>query len=942
MSQVIQKYESGGTPKQPSLYKRVNDDIDRDAWINEATVQLRRVLPRLKAKEREAVQREFSNMVQGIYDGSYTYRPGGGWTNTVGVTNDPKPKGFDALGIAAGILGDSLRNQSVYKAQEEKSDSKSAKFNGFQDVGTKVWSNLLGPAKKVQYFINLDKLGDDKKRGHAIRLGSLKTELDKFTQDDAWKDMGATPEQIQEWRDLYAQNQGIFENEFLDDNEYLALSRILGGVGDLEAAFYTGDRYSATPATEEEKAKQAEEEKQEWVKANYPGRTSTGTTFSPLRLSEADLAKYGDWSRNTLRNNISKLPDSDLFSILNFGLSSNQQLSGLNKIAVRNNAGPIAFSNQYIMEEILKTLKQRGSLDQYADQTGNKFYIKDSYNKDRGTGFVWDMANRTVTMEDAQQIPGFQKYVDDQYTTYVQAKKNGGVLRKFEPGGAIQRGLLTKNASRNNIYYTGDWAGYDNWHANNIVLPWLKNYEKASDADWEAIIKGGLDSWNTAGGFDWYNATEEERKHGMQSAGTQAHQQYVIDNLPGLNTEISKQASSYNVPPRANTNDRFVNGAPKGTDNDFGIQTGNRRPSIHINTNGQDLTDWEDFYKNLGYVGKYQYLDHWVPTKSADTEGIVLFDPANPEQPAVVEPEAAQGEAEPTPAWKKIFGGDAQVNEDYLGDPTVKAPSTFWSDLTPDIIGSGRLWASLHANKNVYNTVLPSLKPVLKNTYERYSPITGAFSARQLKNRQGAETLSQSYKPFTSDASLAAARMLEGQRHANQLQTEGFLMDDQEIKRTQAEALARQEDNMARRSDVANFNRASINQTNRERAQLKASRIKSDWQSWDNFLQGVESRLRLRNEENRARVNDFYDRIEATQAEKWYNDVMEKANAELIAQGDNFESWDKWNRYKQYQADARDMANAMLYSGMSRRYGLGYNNIYNQDDYNTYKLRWGV
>ena len=104
--------------------------------------------------------------------------------------------------------------------------------------------------------------------------------------------------------------------------------------------------------------------------------------------------------------------------------------------------------------------------------------------------------------------------------------------------------------------------------------------------------------------------------------------------------------------------------------------------------------------------------------------------------------------------------------------------------------------------------------------------MTGAFSDMQLKNRQGAEILSQSYRPFTSDASLAAARMLEGQKYANDLQYQGYLADDKEIKRTQDEALSRQENNMARRSYTANFNRASINQTNREIAQLEASRLK--------------------------------------------------------------------------------------------------------------------
>ena len=89
--------------------------------------------------------------------------------------------------------------------------------------------------------------------------------------------------------------------------------------------------------------------------------------------------------------------------------------------------------------------------------------------------------------------------------------------------------------------------------------------------------------------------------------------------------------------------------------------------------------------------------------------------------------------------------------------------------MAPDLLGAGRLFASLRANNRITDILRPSLNPVLKDTYERYSPVTGAFSQMQLRNRQGAETLSQSYRPFTSDSSLAAARMLEGQRQANDL-----------------------------------------------------------------------------------------------------------------------------------------------------------------------------
>lgn len=78
--------------------------------------------------------------------------------------------------------------------------------------------------------------------------------------------------------------------------------------------------------------------------------------------------------------------------------------------------------------------------------------------------------------------------------------------------------------------------------------------------------------------------------------------------------------------------------------------------------------------------------------------------------------------------------------------------------------------------------------------------------------------------------------MLEGQRQANDLQYQGFLADDREIRRTRAEALQRQEGNIARRSALANKNRDAIIANNQAVAQLEASRIKQNWNSIDNYL----------------------------------------------------------------------------------------------------------
>ena len=251
-------------------------------------------------------------------------------------------------------------------------------------------------------------------------------------------------------------------------------------------------------------------------------------------------------------------------------------------------------------------------------------------------------------------------------------------------------------------------------------------------------------------------------------------------------------------------------------------------------------------------------------------------------------------------------------------------------DIAPLAVGAGRLFDSLHTNNKVADVVKKSIKPVLKNTYELYSPVTGAFSEMQLRNRQAADIRRQAAQPYTSDASLNAARSLDANRQATDLQYQGFLADDKEILRTKQEALKRQEDNIARRTDTANFNRASINQANREIAQIEAGRLKSNWQSRDNFLSGVESDLKYRNAQrdydrrveladnkqsslslDRQDIKRRYD-IKARNLYQQYqdsdNDMSQEFNAKLAAwQAVNGETADYTTQpfYKDYIAKAR-------------------------------------
>ena len=199
-----------------------------------------------------------------------------------------------------------------------------------------------------------------------------------------------------------------------------------------------------------------------------------------------------------------------------------------------------------------------------------------------------------------------------------------------------------------------------------------------------------------------------------------------------------------------------------------------------------------------------------------------------------------------------------------------------------------------------------------------------------LRNNQAADVRRQAARPFTSDASLQLAGSLQANSQATNLEHQGFLADDNEIKRTKAEALKRQEDNAARRSEVANFNRASINQTNRELAQLEATRLKQNWQSANNFLSGFEGRLRQRMEEDRKRKQAFYMDASQDDIDNQYYDAIYKAQgkaAEWKQQaGNENKSLSEMPNYLEYLRKLQQWKNAQ-YRKISRDiYGYKYNN----------------
>lgn len=974
MSQVIKKFEPGGKTTQPRLYKRGNDDIDLDAYIRDAESEFSYWLAnsRLKDKEKQQVQEAYSQMIQGINDGTFTYKIGGGYNNSVGMSN--KTKGFDAAGLAAGFLGNILRNQSVYKAPEEKPDPSKIEWKGNSSVGSALVRHLYGSDKEsLNDFIDLDPYdAKTKKRGNANRSARFKSELEYIR--DNFDNLFTSFTDTDKANALEGINSALsaFENGTVEDNEYLDLGRTTG-MSNLRDMFFAGEKYGSTTAgtptgggTVAGGDTTTYTNEDEYKAAKHP--RSTVTNFTNRSLPATAVYKKED--RTKLNQILLGLSKDALLKIVQLGLKYSPTGQELNKgRSILQGFGQLtSFENNFIIGQALKVLQRKGYLYQFPTDP-NSFYVPFVSDKldQRGTGFVYRISpdgNHSVVEMDRYDIPFYTSQWHDEFTAQVPSNKKGGIL-KFRDGGTPQwyAGLTDYDPTKYTYAY----------NVNNLV-----------DGD---MFDTSFDPWASAEAgqqLGRYAPTTGHGKMGVNKAhfnfakGVEGQQYYqnfgqALLNADGTPTEVGaawmKKVDALlpeDSPARfydASGNLR-TSWTPEGKDAHGRAQRSYTSLADYISAirNDQILGARHNVFLNEGNRYFYKDIDgaeHWVdpeqvsnytvsenPIRSQwnDDNTVYWNDYELTGLKAPEEAVVAEGGDQPeehSDAWKKVFGvGKDQVNEKFL-PPVNSIPRTgsfgnFMSELAPDLIGAGRLWASLHTNNKVYDTVLPSLKPVLKDTYERYSPVTGAFSARQLKNRQGADVLNQSHRPFTSDASLAAARMLEGQRQANQLQAEGFLADDQEIRRTQAEALARQEDNMARRSDVANFNRASINQTNRERAQLEATRLKFNWQSWDNFLQGFESRIRTRMDENRERANNFYDKLSANQAEEWYNTAMEPADRAYAAwQNDPSTEWgengSEWHKYVRHKREARARANSMIYQNMADRYGLHYTNPYTEE-----------
>lgn len=162
-----------------------------------------------------------------------------------------------------------------------------------------------------------------------------------------------------------------------------------------------------------------------------------------------------------------------------------------------------------------------------------------------------------------------------------------------------------------------------------------------------------------------------------------------------------------------------------------------------------------------------------------------------------------------------------------------------------EVLALGRMVGGLAANNRAARIYKEGLKPTLLDTFENTVPLQGNFQAVTNAEQQAGNLESVAARPRTSDASLQLAGELEASGRAGQARFQGGLQDAEMFYKTRMLGQQESDAAKARRVEVANRNRASMNAIDAAKKQIDAGRVTANYQQViAPYLAGVENRFR--------------------------------------------------------------------------------------------------
>lgn len=392
----------------------------------------------------------------------------------------------------------------------------------------------------------------------------------------------------------------------------------------------------------------------------------------------------------------------------------------------------------------------------------------------------------------------------------------------------------------------------------------IRNVQSANDLNWNTDVLGSAGYNDTLGMINPANAsTYNNMQRDYSNLGFTA-------TKPGA-SRLSYNQNVANYQTNFNTNTKVNTGTMaslvksgritgRGGSSDKGTQwtadgyAGDQTWLRHLGTNNisadnlakvrAGVNDNIDVIKNLN-TGMLNFMP------KAKAAGITSGNP-QPTMPTKLEsPVPAMGSK---PTKKQIR--DAERSQKAAGDGTVRGAAGGekkglggFSVLPEDVIALGRMVGGLATNNKAAEQYKAGLKPLLIDTYENTVPITGNYFAKASADRQASNLTSLAARPRTSDASLQLAGELEAQNKAGDIRFQGDMADADMFYKTRMMAQQESDAAKARRTDVANRNRASMLQIDAAKAQIDSAKTTANYQQVINpYLSGIENQFR----QNRA------------------------------------------------------------------------------------------
>lgn len=465
----------------------------------------------------------------------------------------------------------------------------------------------------------------------------------------------------------------------------------------------------------------------------------------------------------------------------------------------------------------------------YAPPTPTEVYVTPGETvKDPNARYLWELINKKPSTAHVKRDNPPRKAKPKKKKTSkddrVTKKAEGGIVQFLQGGNTVGR-IKAKDMSnwnRANALANYDWiADYDRWASqhegpDDVVDSYILAFNGGEDIYDQLTSKTG----DYFGGKYNYSVQDPLAKHRQITfRGTnQGFDDLIRKGIVGYGTTEGNS----------------------GFDIYAGDRTGNRTlargmsPEDVARFNKQLATRGMELYDK----GNGAYRLRRLEQKPVELPEVVVT-ADTPKTPATTNPSAIKGAAP-----KKGKGFNLGV-------------------MPEDVIALGRMVGGLAANNRAAKLYKEGLKPTLLDTFENTVPLQGNFQATTNAEQQAGNLESVAARPRTSDASLQLAGELEASDRAGQARFQGGLQDAEMFYKTRMLGQQESDAAKARRVEVANRNRASMNAIDAAKKQIDAGRITANYQQViAPYLAGVENRFRqARGMKNQLALESYLNRV---------------------------------------------------------------------------------